>query len=78
MSNKLPLIKGSMATLTEQAREEFHTIGIHVKRTKSIRVMITQHCPVGTSFHFMTHPEKEFHVPADKVKPCFQEVSSFN
>ena len=76
MSTKLPLIRGQMATLTEAARDLFHEIGIHVKRTKNIKVTITQHCTNGTSFTFMTH-EKEYHLPAWMVNKCFAETTGF-
>ena len=66
-----------MATLTEAARDLFHEVGIHVKRTRNIKVTITQHCINGTSFHFMTHPEKEFHIPARMVNQCFVETTGF-
>ena len=77
MSTKLPLIRGQMANLTEAARELFHEIGIHVKRTKNIKVTITQHYTNGTSFYFMTHPDKEFHLPAWMVNKCFAETTGF-
>lgn len=75
-TNKAPIVKGSMATLTERARDIMNSFGIHVKRTKAIKVMITQHCVTGTSFTFMTH-DKEYHLPSRLVADCFQEVPQY-
>lgn len=72
--NQAPIIKGSTATLTMQARDVFHGIGIHVKRTKGIKVAVTQHCVTGTSFHFLAgNTAHEYHVPGRLVSQCFVE-----
>ena len=77
MANKLPIIKGQIATLTDKAHDLFHEVGIHVKRTKGIKVKITQHCALGTSFEFMAGSTKEWHLPMRMVKDCFVETPTF-
>jgi len=71
MASKNPIIKGSMISLTQQARELFAEVGIHVKKTSHRKVFITQHYPdIGTSFQF-EGMEKEYHIPARMVPECF-------
>lgn len=76
MTNKAPIIKGQMATLTTQAKDLMPEVGINPKRTKGIKVMITQHALVGTSFTFINFTH-EFHIPNRMVGECFVETSRY-
>ena len=76
MNYAIPIIKGSVQTLSIEARDLLAEVGIRLKKTKSVRVVLTQVAEVGVSFQFVSTPnfkapEKEFHVPIRMVPKIF-------
>ena len=72
----IPIIKGSVQQLSLEARDLLAEVGITLRRTSKVKVILTQVAEVGVSFQFVSTPtfkapDKEFHVPIRMVPQIF-------